>query len=308
MILGDTAVGLSTIVVLLLLLTNNLQIWHLYITGAINGLFGYFQNLAQSASISMIVPKQHYTRAGAMIYYALAGSKMMAPALAGLLYYIIGLSGILMIDLVTFLIGISTVILVKIPQPKQSEYRHSNRNLWQELTFGFRYIFKRPSLLATLIFLLSFYLVNNTIYAIRSPMILARSRNNGAVLANVQLAIGVGGVIGAMLLSIWGGPKRRIHGLLLGSAFASGSLMGLGLGNQPWIWMSAGFFMAFFSPLMDSSYTAIWLSKVEPDVQGRVFASRYLITQIASPLGLAIAGPLADHIFEPAMRTGGSLA
>ena len=72
--------------------------------------------------------------------------------------------------------------------------------------------------------------------------------------------------------------------------------------------MSAGFFMAFFSPLMDSSYTAIWLSKVEPDVQGRVFASRYLITQIASPLGLASAGPLADHFFEPAMRTDGRLA
>ncbi|PSB09565.1 hypothetical protein C7B62_12810 [Pleurocapsa sp. CCALA 161] len=50
------------------------------------------------------------------------------------------------------------------------------------------------------------------------------------------------------------------------------------------------------------------MSKVKPEIQGRVFAARDLIAQIAIPLGAAISGPLADHFFEPAMKNGGSLA
>jgi len=108
MIVGDIMAGLSTIVILLLFLTNNLAIWHLYLTGAVNGLFGYLQELAFSASQALIVPKQHYVRVGAMGSIKNFGAGVFAPALAGFLYYAIGFSGILVIDLVTFLIAIGT--------------------------------------------------------------------------------------------------------------------------------------------------------------------------------------------------------
>ncbi len=78
----------------------------------------------------------------------------------------------------------------------------------------------------------------------------------------------------------------------------------LGLTRSQPLWMLTGFAAAFFSPLFGSSNQAIWLSKVEPEVQGRVFATRYVIAQITSPLGLAIAGPIADHWLEPAMQPG----
>ena len=81
-----------------------------------------------------------------------------------------------------------------------------------------------------------------------------------------------------------------------------------GLGTSAIPWMTAGFSMAFFAPLLGNSNQAIWLSKVEPDVQGRVFASRFLIARITSPIGLAIAAPLADEVFEPAMQPNGMLA
>lgn len=116
-VLGDTVAGLSTITILLLYLTNHLQIWHLYVTGAVNGAFGQIQELAYSASIAMIIPKQQYTRASSMGSILHYGSSIFAPALAGVLYYVIGLTGILLIDLTTFAIAIGTVLLVHIPQP-----------------------------------------------------------------------------------------------------------------------------------------------------------------------------------------------
>ena len=303
---GDTVAGLATIALLLLFLSGTLQIWHLYLAGAVSGLFDYLQRLAYSASMSAIVPKQHFARATALrAYVTNSGSEILGPALASILYPMIGLGGIFTIDIVTFLIAVGIVAMVTIPQPQQGKGDH---RLWQELTFGFRYIFARPSLLAILVFLLSINLVGNAGAAIFPAMILARSGDSATVLASVQAAIGVGGVAGALVLSIWGGFKRKIHGLLLGGILSYGSAAVIGVVKTPVVWMGANFFDGFFSPFTGSSNQAIWLSKVEPAVQGKVFSARYLMAQITSPIGLAMAGPLADFVFEPAMQPSGMLA
>lgn len=162
MILGDTVAGLSTIAILLLFLTNHLELWHLYLTGAINGLFGYLQGLAFSASVAMIVPKQQYTRVSAMGSIKIFGSGILAPALAAALHYIIGLADILAIDLAIFMIAVGMLMVVQIPQPKQSEAgQESDNHLWQKLTFGFRYIFRRPSLVALLVYDLIYIFLDN---------------------------------------------------------------------------------------------------------------------------------------------------
>jgi hypothetical protein len=125
----------------------------------------------------------------------------------------------------------------------------------------------------------------------------------------VQSALGVGGVVGGLILSLWGGPRRRVHGVLLG--MAGGSLLGevmMGLGRSLPVWALAAFVTAFFLPFINGSNQAIWQAKVPPDVQGRVFAVRRLIAQLAAPLSMLLAGPLADYLFEPAMAPGGALA
>ena len=308
MILGDAAAGISTIAIFILLTTNRLEIWHLYITAAFSGLFGYFQHLAYSASISALVAKQHYTRAAAMCnHVGQFGSNIIAPGLAGALYYVVGLQGILTIDIATFAIALCTIYFVQIPQHVPNREFESQKP-WQNLSFGWRYILKNPSLRSLLIFLLIFNFIDYAISGIHASLILSRSHNNTAVFASVQSAIGLGGVIGAVSLSMWGGFKRRIHGMLLGTVLSYGCMVVFGLGNLPANWILAGFFTAVFWSSISSSEQAIWLSKVPPEVQGRVFANRYLLTQLAAPIGLAIAGPLADKVFQPAMLPGGILA
>ena len=307
MIVGDLLAGCSTIAILLLFLSGRLEIWHLYFTGAVNGLFGFLQGLAYSASLSSIVPKQHYTRATALNSIKMSGSYILAPALAGTLYPLIGLTGILIIDIVTFIVAVSTLSIVRIPQLNQNQISQHRPNIRQDLTLGFRYLFKHPSLLAILVFLLLENLIENINFAILPAMILARSGNDSAVWGRLLTSFGIGGLLGAATISIWGGPKRRIHGLLLGSAVWKVGLIVLSVTQTMLIKIAAALTSGFCSPFPDSSNQAIWMSKVKPDIQGRVFAARDLIAQIAIPLGAAIAGPLADRFFEPAMRTDGSL-
>jgi hypothetical protein len=114
--------------------------------------------------------------------------------------------------------------------------------------------------------------------------------------------------LGGFLVSTWGGPKRRINGLLLG--LASTGILGttmMGIGRGPLVWTAAAFIFMFVNPITNGSSQSIWQSKVPPELQGRVFSTRALIAQASQPIAMFIAGPLADRIMEPAMATGGWL-
>jgi MFS transporter, DHA3 family, macrolide efflux protein len=126
MILGDSISAISTILIGILFITNNLQIWHLYLISSVNGGFGEIQGLAYETSMTLIVPKSQYTRANSLNSSLHYGSAIFAPALAGILFPLIDLSGILIIDFVTFLIALFTLFIVTIPQPVKSEDKTEN--------------------------------------------------------------------------------------------------------------------------------------------------------------------------------------
>lgn len=305
MILSDLAAGLSTVVILLLYVTGRLEIWHLYIAGAFTGLFEAFQFPAFSAAMSVMVPKAQYGRANGLVSLADSATIIVAPVLAGILLTAIGIGGVMVIDVVTFVLAIAAVLMVMVPQPARSvEGAAATGNLWSESLYGFRFIRQRKSLLGVQLT----FTISNFFDAIGmiliAPMILARTGNNELILGAVQSALGVGGLAGGLLMAGWGGPKRRIHGVLLG--FIGSNLLGmapLGLGQGVVVWSVAAFVLFFFIPLINNSNQALWQAKVAPDVQGRVFATRRLIAQISAPLGMLIAGPLADQVFEPAMQS-----
>jgi len=310
MMISDLASGLATIFILILYSADQLQIWHLYITGAIMGTFQTFQWPAYSAAITTMLPKEQYGRANGLMSLSESGSNIFAPLLAGALIGVIGIAGILTIDILSFIFAIGALLLVHVPQPRQTEEgRKSRGSLWKESFYGFRYILKRPSLLGLqLIFLFGnfFFGVPATILA---PMILASTNNDELAYASVTSAGAIGAVVGGLAMSAWGGPKRRVHGVLAGWIFSSllGSVL-LGVGRALPVWIIASFCGAFFGPIINGSNQAIWQAKVAPDLQGRVFSIRRLIAWLVSPLAMLVAGPLADFVFEPAMRPGGSLS
>lgn len=310
MMLSDLAAGVVTLGFLGLHLSGNLEIWHLYIGLSIEGIFQGFQWPAYSAAITTMLPKEQYGRANGMMSLAESGSGIFAPMLAGALLGVIGLTGILLIDVITFVFAIGTLLVVDVPQPKRTlEGQKSQGSLLSEAMYGLRYILARPSLLGLqIVFLLGNFVIGVP-YAVVAAMILASSGSNELVLGASNSAGAIGGVVGGLVMSAWGGPKRRVHGVLLGWGISS--LLGpvvMGLGRSLPFWAVASFFHAFFIPIINGSNQAIWQSKVAPDLQGRVFSIRRLIAWFINPLSMLIAGPLADRVLEPAMQSQTSLA
>ncbi|MER3553772.1 MAG: MFS transporter [Meiothermus sp.] len=310
MMLSDIAGGTVGMAIFLLYSTGHLHIWHLYVGGFVIGTFQAFQWPAYSAAISTMIPKEQYARASGMMSLAESASQIGAPILAAALLGFIGLQGILLVDIASFLIAISTLAWVSIPQPKESQEGQSSRgSLLQESVFGFRYILWRPPLLGLQTVFLFVNLATNFGFTVMAAMILSRTGQNQIALGSVESAAGIGGVLGGLLLTAWGGPKCKVQGVLFGMAL--GGLLGavpMGLGQSLPVWMAAAFVGSLIGPILNGSNQAIWQSKVPPDIQGKVFSARRMIAWMASPIAMLLAGPAADHFFTPAMMPGGALA
>jgi DHA3 family macrolide efflux protein-like MFS transporter len=310
MMLSDLAAGLVTIAWLGLIAADGLQIWHIYLGNAIAGAFDAFQFPAYSAAVTLMLPKRQYVRASGMISLAGSASTIMAPALAAALLGPVGLVGIMAIDVVTFVIAIGALLIVQIPRPTARDVSDSGRDtLWQDSLFGFRYIFARRGLLGLQLVFFSMNFQSMFAFSLMVPMILARTGNDEIVLASTQSIGAIGGVVGGLLITAWGGPKRKVNGVLLGMILVC--VLGqawMGTGQDLWVWAGSAFMLNLFLPLINGSNQAIWQAKVAPEIQGRVFSVRSLIARVTAPLATALAGPLADNLFEPAMARGTTLA
>jgi MFS family permease len=308
MMVSDIASGLATLSVFILFTTGHLQFWYIYVAAAVAGIGTTFQWPAYSAAISVMIPKEQYGRANGMMSLIEAGPGVLAPLLAGALIPILGIGGILFIDSVTFGTAILALASVFVPQPSSTaEGQEAQGGFWKEASFGFKYIFARPSLLGLQMVFFMGNLFSGIGFTVLAPMLLARTGQNTVVLGSVESAMSVGMVVGGIAMSAWGGFKRRVHGVLLGWMLTSlGVSIIFGLGRNLSVWIPAVFFGGLFIPLVNGSNQAIWQAKVAPDLQGRVFSARRLIAWFTNPISPIIGGTLADFVLEPAMKAQNS--
>jgi len=257
-----------------------------------------------------MVPKEQYARANGLRTVVESGSHIGAPLVAGALLAVIDIPTIMFIDLITFVFAFATLLIVVIPQPKPSKEASEGRgSVWAETVHGLRYILQRKSL--AYIFLL--FTLSNVYagfgYPMMTPMILAKTGDSSVILGMTRSVGSVGFLVGGLLMSTWGGPKKKIHAV--NWSFILWGILGAFIFGPGWslpFWLVGSFMMAVFNPIVNSAYIAILQAKVEPDLQGRIFGLENAISTISFPLGQLAAGWLADNIFEPALLPGGSLA
>jgi MFS family permease len=307
MIVADTCSAAMSLFLLIQYQNDTMQIWHLYLLELLTGGFDAFYLNAYSTTITLLVPKAQYARASGMRSLANEASRVFAPALGGLLLGWVGLGGVLTIDIISFVLGFTPLLLLPIPRSPRKEVPAFNfTSFMADLWVGLRYIADRAALRHLLWIYAGINLMAAlTWYGVLAPMVLARTGQDELALAAVQGAMGAGGVIGGLVISLWGGPKNRIHGILgcCGVSFLLGDLF-IGLGQAPIMWMLGTFLGSLFIPLVVSCEQAIWGAKVDPAIQGRVFAVKDMLRTASLPVGYLAGGLLADRLFEPLLASG----
>ncbi len=307
MILSDTGAGIGTMVIALLLGFDRLEIWHLYVILSFSGLFQSLQWPAYSSATTLLVPKENYTRAAGLVQLAEALGQVFAPALAGVLLFAGGLAAVIAVDVATFVVAVASLLVVRFPRPEVSEAgSEAGGSLVAGARFGFSYIRQRPGLLVLLLYFAALNLLFGFVGVVLFPLLLGFASEQ-AVGAIMSLGA-VGMVMGSVIMSSWKGPERLVRGLLIAVV-----PLGLGLilmGLRPSVpFVTGAAFLGFAAmPFGNSFSQALWQRKVDPDVQGRVFAVRRTLAGIMGPVALIAAGPLLDLVFEPALADGGSLA
>lgn len=308
MIISDSIAALSTVFLFMMFFIEAVSLWQIYLVSAISSAASAFQAPAYTAAIPMLVQKAHLGRANGLVQFAEAAGVVIAPLLAGVLIHTISIKGIMIIDFITFLIAMLTLLFVRFPKLEKSLTSNAKgkRQLWKDVSYGWSYIFARPGLKGILIFIAASNFLLSFMNASLTPLILSFS--NEKTLGIIVSTGGLGMIVGGLVMAIWGGPKRRIYGLLI-SGVISGVFVSLaGLKASPLLVGFALFVTFFFLPIGNGCSQVIWQSKVESAVQGRVFSFRRMIGISLSPIAYVMVGPLVDNVFEPSMTEGGMLA
>jgi DHA3 family macrolide efflux protein-like MFS transporter len=301
MVVADLIVTLATIALMLLFALNLVQLWHIYLALFIRAVAGIFQGPAMSASTTLMIPKEQYSRLGGF-NQALGGIiNIVSPPLGALLLAVWPFQSVLAVDVVTAAIGILLLIfLVKVPQPIRKDVQEviSPKVLWKDVSLAFSYIKAWPGMLAMNIMAALLNFAFAPISALLPLMITKNFGGGAAQLASVESAMGIGIVVGGLLLGVWGGFKRKMMTSLAGILVLGVSISGMGLTPSHLLPMLIAFsgIMGFAVAFANGPLGAISREKIPPEMQGRTFMMSNSLCMLAMPIGIILTAPMADHI------------
>ena len=298
MMLADSLSAVAVVVLAVLFALDAVQLWHVYVVMFVRAACGAFHWPAMQASTTLMVPEQHLARV-AGLNQALQGlGSIVAPPLGALLLQVLPMQGVLAVDVVTALLAISPLFFVHIPQPERTEAaaQASRPSVVGDLREALHFLSAWPGILMIIAIAV---LVNALVFpALSLQPLLVTEHFGGDVLqlAWLQSAFGVGIVAGGVTLGVWGGFKRRLLTGLLALALNGVGLVVIGLAPADGFPVAVGamFFAWFMNPIANGALMAVLQVIVPPDMQGRVFTLLQSAAGAMIPLGLVIAGPLAE--------------
>ncbi|HSQ18445.1 MAG TPA: MFS transporter [Anaerolineales bacterium] len=301
MILADAVSALAIVVLAVLFALGQAQIWHIYILMFIRSVAGAFHGNAMMASTSLMVPKQHLARIQGLNQMLWGGMSVFSAPLGALLLEVMPLQGILAIDVVTALMAIVPLFFIAVPQPERLTMLASTTgkaSFWQDFVSGLKYVWGWPGLLLICLMAMQINFLLNPAFSLL-PLVVTKHFNGEAIqLATLESLAGIGTIAGGLVLSAWGGFKRRILTAMTG-------VIGLGLGclmmgllpPSAFTWaVVAMFIVGFVNPITNGPLLAAVQAQVAPDMQGRVFSLISSLAAATSPIGLLIAGPVSDWL------------
>ena len=304
MLAGDCAAGVTQAALLALLLSGHLHAWHLYTLLAALSVALTFQRLAYGSAVPQLVPKQYLGHANGIMQMAGGITQFLVPLVAVGLMAAIDLSGILILDVVSYVFAIAVVLLVRFPRTLPWKRRET---LGAEIAHGFTYSWRHRGFRAMLLYFAVLNLFLSPLFTLITPLVL--SFGTLGTVARVSVVAGLGTTLGGLAMGFWGGPShRRMRGVLVSTAAFAACCLLTGLYANVWVVAAGAFGMYAALTVMNGVYTTIIQVKVPQRFHGRVFAINTLIAWSTLPLGFAVIAPYGARLFEPLLAPGGPLA
>jgi MFS family permease len=297
MVVSNVAATLVMLTLAALLATDRFQIWQIYPIVASLSVIGALHMPSFEAAVPLLVPKRHIGRANGMRMIALATSQVLAPVAAGFLLVAVDIHGIILLDCVSFGLALLTLAVVGIPRPGGPATTPGVSSLLREFADAWRYVVVRRGLLALLIYLGALDFCAGFVDVLIIPLVLAFESPDA--LGAVMSIGGLGMIAASLAMSVWGGPRRRVNGilgfsLLIGVATVIGALRP----SVPLITVGAVLFLASLAIVVGSNQS-IWQTKVEPHLLGRTMALLNMVANAPQLVAYALAGPIVDGVVQP---------
>lgn len=298
MIVADSTIALTMVVLAALAAMGAMRVGHVFAVMFIRAVGGVFHWAAMQASTSLMVPERHLSRVAGLNQTLNGALQIVAPPIGAMLWGILPLYGILAIDVVTALLAVLPLLFIPIPQPMGHRRIGAPSSLLQEVGEGLRYIWQWPGVRALLLMATVINFTINPGFALM-PILVTRHFGKGALeLGWMESAWGIGIVTGGLILSGWGGFRRRILTTLMGLVGTGAGVLVLGIvppAGFP-VALAAMFLAGVMNPITNGPVFAIIQARVHPELQGRVFTAIGSIAGAMMPLGTLVAGPVADRL------------
>ena len=297
MLTADLFAAFCSLAILLLHGSGSLVVSHLYIINLLLSLMNAFQVPAAYVATSQLVPQEHYSRTGGLQAASGAAISILSPALGGAVMAWGGLSAVLVIDLITFVIAWVTLLFIRIPRLEQNA-REAAESFWQNCLGGIRYLKERPHLLRLILYIAVVnFLAKLGPDGQMSAFVLSRA--DQTALGAVQTCIALGLMVGGMLMAARHKAERPVKAILIACCCIFVAGIGLALGRTPFGWCLFAFIQYLCAAVMNVHWNTMMRTTVPLTLQGRVYAARDTLQNCTIPLGLYLGGLLTDHVFEP---------
>lgn len=304
MIIGDLFSGLGLAYVLWNIQAGSDSMLPICIGVTFNAVFVALLEPSFRATITELLTEEEYARASGMVQIAGNAKFLISPALAGILLAVADIRLILLIDIGTFLITVTTVAIVRKSVGKA--VKTERQSIGREMRLGFAEINKSKGI-RILIILMSFVcFFVGILQTLTSPMVLAVS--NAETVGIMESLCAVGMLLGSVFIGILG-IKKNFSTVLCVAGILSGIFIALTGVNKSIFVTGAGIFLFFLAlPFMNTSADVLIRKNIPNELQGRVWGIISLLSQTGTVLAYALSGVLADFVFEPLLSDNGVLS
>jgi DHA3 family macrolide efflux protein-like MFS transporter len=301
MILADGLIALASLWLAYLFWMDVTQVWHVYVIMLVRAVSGSFHWPAMQASTSLMVPKEHLARVAGLNQTMNGALNIVGPPLGALLMEVLLLYGVMLVDVGTAMLAILPLFFVHVPQPKRDDIGAKGAEeptIWADMREGLRYIRGWPGLMALIGMAMIVKIALTPAFSLLPLLVSAHFNGGAAQLSLLEAVSGMGIVAGGLILSVWGGFRRKIYTTMMGVIVLGLGFVVLGLtpGSLFWMALASTFAVGLMIPLIDGPIMAILQGTVAPEIQGRVFTLMGSLLWITSPFGLAVAGPVSDWL------------